>query len=116
MLVVSKPYNWIFVDNGVTNNSVELKSSDGTTVTISFKGTSPGTYSLKGLDAVYKDKTGKKYNATKGALVVTYYSVNGALKLFSGTFSFTAQSIATVSSDLIEITDGKITNCSNSFN
>lgn len=111
---VTKPYNGIFNNNGVINNSVSLTAGDKSKITFSFKGKTPAAYPLKEYpDAVYTDSAGQNYNAYIGTLNVTEYTVNDYYT-FSGTFNFVAKSISNPN-DSVVITEGVITNCSNKF-
>lgn len=111
---VAKPYTGIFNNNGVINNSVSLAVGDKSKITFSFKGKSPASYPLKAYpDAVYTDSAGQNYNAYKGTLVVSEYTVDDYYT-FSGTFNFVAISINNPN-DSVVITEGVITNCSNKF-
>lgn len=114
-MAVAKPYLGIFNDNGTIENTLTMTAATGAELEFNFEGSTPQVYPLQSFsDANYTDITGKQYNSFTGQLVVSSYTIDGAVYKASGTFSFSAKNIASPF-DTIQITGGLFTNASNEF-
>lgn len=110
---VSKPYLGVFNDNGTLKNTMTLTATDGSKVEFYFEGSSPATYPLQSFsNGYYINAAGRQYNSTSGELIITDFTIDGAIYKATGTFQFKAKAIV-APIDSLEITLGVFTNASN---